>query len=61
MKITLGEAIEILEEEEEVTWVGSEEKWKAAVKIGYEAMKRIRASRNLLPFEIELLPGEKEE
>ncbi len=58
----LDRASEILEKEEEDTWLGSEKEWKAAVKIGYEAIKGIKAVRQLHP---ELspfpLPGETEE
>ena len=54
-------AIEILEKEEEDTFMGSEKEWKNAVKLGYEALKRelaCRIRRPDLPWP--LLPGETE-
>lgn len=62
MKISIDEAIEIMEKEEEDTWMGDEEKWKAAVKLSYEALKREKHNRQYQPFLIfGLLPGETEE
>lgn len=62
MDISLDRAIEIMETEEKDTFVGSEDEWKAAVKVSYEAMKRFRdayiARTSILPV---LLPGEKRE
>jgi len=58
----LDRAIEILEKEEEDTWMVSEREWKAAVKLGYEALKDIRKCRP--PYYSKgtmLLPGETED
>ncbi len=44
--ITLEEATKILKKEvENGSWFGSEEKWKAALRLGIEAMKEIRRER----------------
>jgi len=57
--IKLERAIEIMEAEEEDTFVGGAEEWKAAVKVSYEAMKDIKSARavGFLPKE-HCLPGE---
>ena len=55
-------AIEILEKEEEDTFLGSEKDWKDAVKLGYEGLKAIinaRANNYWTP--IPPLPGETKE
>jgi len=57
----LEEAVEILEKEWEDTWMGSEAKWKKAVKLGYEALKREIANRENPDFVmVGKLPGETE-
>jgi len=62
MDITIDEAIEILEKVEEDTWLGPERQWKAAVKLGYEALKGIKKVRKTFrPYVEALLPGEAEE
>ena len=58
----IDRAIEILEKEEEDTWLGTEREWKAAVKLGYEALKREKANRDNPDFVmVGKLPGETEE
>ena len=59
---TLDRVIEILQKEEEDTWMGSEREWKDAVKVAYEALKAIKEYRRL-PFysSLKLLPGETED
>lgn len=62
MTITMDEAVEALEKEEEDTFMGSEKRWKGAVKLGYEALKHYRGRRALgmLGYD-RLLPGETKE
>ena len=60
--MTLKEAIKILEKEEEDTWLGSEREWKAAVKLGIEAIKRCQyIAKHTDRWAAVLLPGETEE
>jgi len=60
--MTIDEAIEILEKEEEDTWMGPEDKWKSAVKMGYEAMKAWKNLRDNPGMSFDaLLPGETKE
>jgi len=57
--VKLERAIEILEKEEEDTFMGSEKEWKAAVKLGIEALKIIKGSRGVCSVIIAPpLPGE---
>lgn len=60
--MNIDEAIEILEKEEEDTFIGSENDWKCAVKLGIEALKRIKELHSGGYMVREgLLPGETEE
>ncbi len=62
MDITLKRAIEIMEAEEEDTFVGGAEEWKAAVKVSYEALKFRKAEKESGYLDSDdLLPGETEE
>ncbi len=62
MGMTIDEAIEILEKEEEDTWLGPEDKWKSAVKMGYEALKAVSNYRLCGPLDLfKKLPGETKE
>ena len=60
--MTIDEAIEILEREERDAFWGSEKKWKGAVKLSIEALKRIQNARAIgYSVPASLLPGETEE
>jgi len=57
--MNIDEAIEVFERELEDTFIGSEEKWKRALKLGLEALKRVKWQR--IPggsIRENLLPGE---
>ena len=57
----LEKAIEILEKEEEDTFMGSEKVWKKAVSLGYAALRRIVDMRKSPCITAdEILPGETE-
>ena len=41
----INEAIEVFERELEDTFIGSEEKWKRAIRLGIEALRRTQAAK----------------
>ena len=59
----LEKAREILEKEEEDTFMGSEKDWKAAVKLGYGALERVidYKKAHICGMHYTPLPGETEE
>jgi len=57
--MNLEKAIEILEKEQEDTFMGSEKDWKQALKLGSEGLKRIKNGRiYLFALRHPKLPGE---
>jgi len=60
--MTLDKAIEILEKEQEDTFMGSERDWKDAVKLGIKALQRFQGLRAAGHYVgMPLLKGETEE